>query len=185
MIRRSVTSVSFWMALVLLAANGVAWVYVVAPEGPAVMVEPRLEPGVAELGQRLSDGGHSGEPFHLEITDQEAAETIAYFLDRNPDVPFRDVEVLIHPGGITANGVGELAGLRVGVVVQLRIALRDGLPVVTVQDLQLAGVGVPGFVRNRIQDELDTQFSAAQNLPLVIDELTLQDGQGTLRGTIR
>jgi hypothetical protein len=185
MIKRFVTSESFWMALVLLVANSVAWVYALAPEAPTVVVEARLEPGLAELAQRLSEGGHGGEPFHLEITDQEAAETIAYFLDRNPDVPFRDVVVCIHPEGITANGVAEVAGLRIRLTVQVGLTLREGLPAVTVQDLQLAGVAVPGFVRNRIQDELDVQFGAARNLPLVIDELTLHDGQGTLRGTIR
>ncbi len=185
MLKRAISNPNLWIALILLLANGAAWAYALAPAGPAATVQPRLEPGIAELAQQVSEGGRSGEPFDLEITDQEAAETIAYFLARSPDVPFRDVQVFIHPQGITADGVAELAGLRVGVVVQLQMTLRDGAPIVTVQDLQLAGMAVPGFVRNRIQEELDAQFSAAQGLPLVIDTLTLEEGRGTLRGTIR
>lgn len=185
MIKRTLKSPNFWIALVLLVTNGMAWVYALAPEGPAVMVAPRLEPDITELRQRLVEGGHSGEPFHMEITDREAAETLAWYLDEHPEVPFHEPQVSITPGGITAGGVAEIAGFRVKVAGGVQIELNDGVPIVTVKDLHVAGVGVPGFVRDRIQAELDGQFSAAQNLPLVIEDIELEEGQGTVRGTIR
>ena len=91
----------------------------------------------------------------------------------------------IGPGGIAAQGVAEIAGLRVGLAGEMEIELRDGVPIVTVGALEVAGVGVPGAVRSRIQAELDSQFSVAQDLPLVIEELVLEEGWGTVRGTIR
>jgi hypothetical protein len=185
MIKRTLTSLNFWIALALLVANGVAWAYALTPEGPAVTVEPRLEPDIAELRQRLIEGGHSGEPFVIEITDQEAAETIAWYLQRYPRIPFGEPQVFIRPDGVLAKGVAEIAGLRVGLTGEAHIELRDGVPIVTLGDLAVAGVGVPGFVRDRIQQEIDDQFALAQTLPLIMDEPVLKEGRATVQGTIR
>jgi len=183
--KRTLTSLNFWIALVLLAANGAAWAYALAPEGPAVKVVPRLEPDLAALREKLREGGHGGEPFAVEITDQEAAETIAWYLEAHPNVPFRDPQVSIRPEGVTAEGVAEVLGLRIGLSGRAAIRLRDGIPLVTMEDLHLAGLAVPGFVRDRIQAEIDAQFSLAQNLPVIIDEIKLEEGRATIRGKIR
>ena len=185
MAKKIVGSLSFWFALILLLANGVMWAYALAPDGPAVAVEPRLAPSIADLRQKLIDGGHSGEPFTLEITGQQAAETIAWYLDRNPSIPFGQPQVFVTPEGITAQGVAEIAGLRVGLTGRVDVELRDGVPLVTLQDLDVAGVAVPGLVRDRIQAEIDAQFARALDLPLIIDELILETGKATVRGTIR
>jgi hypothetical protein len=144
-----------------------------------------LEPDIAVLREKLIEGNHSGEPFTVEITNQEAAETIAWYVDRNPSIPFRQPQVFIHTYGITAKGVAEIAGLRVGLTGRAHIRLRDGVPIITLGDLDVAGVAVPGFVRDRIQDEIDEQFALAQDLPILIEELVLEEGRGTMRGTIR
>jgi hypothetical protein len=185
MIRRTLMNPSFWIALVLLVANGAAWVYALAPEGSAVVVEPRLAPDVADLADRLAKGGHSGEPFRTEVTEQQAAETIAWYLSRHPRIPFREPQVFITPEGVSAKGVAEIAGLRVGLTGRAAIELRDGVPFVTLEDLDVAGVAVPGFVKDRIQAEVDAQFSLAENLPLIIDEVVLKEGRATVQGVIR
>ena len=173
-----------WIALLLLLANGAAWAYALAPAGPAVKVEARLEADVAALRQQLIEGGHGGETFGLEITDQEAAETIAWYLARHPNVPFANPQVSIRPTGIIATGVTEIAGLRVGINGQAHIELRNSIPVVTLAGLDVAGVGIPRFVRERIQAEIDAQFSLAQNLPLVFEDIRLEEGRAVVRGTI-
>ena len=183
--KRILTSLNFWIAFVLLAANGAAWAYALAPEAPAVEVVPRLEPDMAALRQKLSEGGHSGEPFTVEVTDQEAAETIAWYLEAHPNVPFRDPQVSIRPEGVTAEGVAEILGLRIGLSGRAAIRLRDGIPLVTLEDLHLAGLAVPGFVRDQIQAEIDAQFGLAQSLPVLIKEIRLEEGKATILGEIR
>jgi hypothetical protein len=183
--KRVLASLNFWFALVLLLANGVMWSRALAPQGPGVEVQARLAPDIADLRQRLIEGGHSGEPFTLEITDQEAAETIAWYLSRHPNIPFGEPQVVIRPSSIEARGVAEIAGLRVGLTGEARIELRNGVPIVTLGNLDVAGIAVPGFVRDRIQREIDAQFALSQGLPLVIDELTLEEDKATVRGTIR
>lgn len=185
MIKRTLLNPNLWFALVLLVANGAAWAYALAPEGPAVEVQPHLAPDVADLRDRLLEGGHSGEAFTLEVTNREAAETIAWYVSRNPQIPFREPQVFITPAGISARGVAEIAGLRVGLSGRAVIELRDGVPIVTLEDLDVAGVAVPGFVQNRIQAEIDAQFALAQDLPLIIDELVLEDGKAKVQGEIR
>jgi hypothetical protein len=185
MIAKALKSLSFWIAFLLLAANGVAWIYALAPEDAPFSIEPRLEPDIANLRQRLLEGGHSGEPFQLQVTDQEAAETIAWYLARHPSIPFRQPQVNIQPDGIEARGAAEIAGLRVGLMGRAAIELQHGVPYVTLEDLDVAGVAIPGFVRSRIQSEIDAQFSLSQNLPLVIDHLVLKEGEATVSGTIR
>ena len=44
MVKKTLANPSFWIALVLLVANGVAWAYAVASEGSAVVVEVNLDP---------------------------------------------------------------------------------------------------------------------------------------------
>jgi hypothetical protein len=185
LMKRTVTNPSFLFALVLLLANGAMWAYTLAPEGPAVQVEPRLEPDLADLRDRLREGGHSGEPFTIEVTDQEAAETIAWYLSRHPKIPFSEPQVVITPQGIAARGVAEIAGLRVGLTGEAHIVLRDGVPIVALGDLDVAGVAVPGFVRNQIQQEIDAQFALALDLPVRLEELELEVGRATVEGMIR
>lgn len=184
-VKKRLGSPSLWFALILLLANGAAWAYAVAPQGAALVVEPRLEPDLAALRDQLNEGGHSGEPFRLEVTNQEAAETIAWYLERHPQVPFGEPQVFITPAGIMAMGTAEIAGLRVGLTGSAQVELRDGILYVTVVDLDVAGVAVPGFVQDRIQDEIDAQFAQSQDLPVQIDELLLEAGKATIGGTIR
>ena len=185
MIKRTLLNPNLWIALVLLVANGTAWVYALAPEAPAVKVQPHLAPDVADLRDRLTDGGHSGEPFTVEVTNREAAETIAWYVSHNPQIPFREPQVFITATGISAKGVAEIAGLRVGLSGRAGIELRDGIPIVTLEDLDVAGVAVPGFVQSRIQAEIDAQFGLARELPLIIDELVLEEGMAKVQGEIR
>lgn len=174
-----------WFALLLLLANGAAWVQALAPEGPALTVEPRLEPGLADLRQRLIEGGHSGESFALEVTDREAAETIAWYLARHPRIPFDQPQVSITPDGIAARGMAEIAGLRVGLSGKARIVLHDGVPEVTLVHLDVAGLALPSFVQQRIQAEIDAQFALAQDLPVAIEEFALSEGKAVVRGWVR
>lgn len=176
---------SMWFALVLIVANGAAWAYALAPQAHVVNIEPQLEPDLAGLRQRLIEGGHSGESFSIEVTDLEAAQTIAWYLSRHPRIPFRSPQVSIAPGGVAATGVAEIAGLRVGLRGTARIVLHDGVPQVTLVDLDVGGLGVPAFVQSRIQSEIDAQFALAEDLPISIETFDLFEGKAIVRGTIR
>jgi hypothetical protein len=176
---------SLWILVLLLIANGVAWNSALASR-EVRYVEPRLEPDLADLRERLIEGGHSGEPFTVIVTNQEAEETIAWYLSRHPRIPFANPRVEIHPDVIEAWGEAHIAGLRVGLHGRARIVLQDGVPIVTVEDLGMAGLSVPGFVRQRIQQEVDAQFDLSdQQLPVIITRFELIEAQAVVEGSIR
>ena len=176
---------NLWFLLLLLIGNGLAWASAMAP-GEARFIEPRLEPALAALRERLIEGGHSGEPFNVVLTNQEAEESVAWFLKRHPNIPFANPRVEIHLDVIEARGEAHVAGLRVGLHGQARIVLQDGVPIVTVEDLGMAGLSVPGFVRRRIQQEVDAQFDlSGRQLPVIITRFELTESQAVVEGTIR
>lgn len=179
-------SLNLWILALLLMANGVAWASALAPGEEVRVVEPRLESDLADLRERLIEGGHSGEPFTVVVTNQEAEEMIAWYLDRHPRIPFANPRVEIHTDVIEAWGEANVAGLRVGLHGRARIVLQDGVPVVTVEDLGMAGLSVPGFVRRRIQQEVDAQFDLGdRELPVIITRFELTEGQAVVEGAIR
>ncbi|OQY18528.1 MAG: hypothetical protein B6I34_10625 [Anaerolineaceae bacterium 4572_32.1] len=178
-------SPGLWFLALLLIANGIAWAGALG-SGEVRFIKACLEPDLAALRERLGEGGHSGEPFTVVVTNQEAEETIAWYLERHPRVPFASPRVEIHQDTIEAWGEANVAGLRVGLHGRARIVLWEGMPVVTVEDLGMAGLSVPGFVRRRIQQEIDAQFSLdPATFPVLISRFELREGQAIVEGTIR
>lgn len=182
---RSLRNLNLWIVVVLLGANGLAWALTFTARGPAHVVEPKLDPDLADLRERLIEGTHHGEPFEATITNLEAEQTITWYLERHPNVPFRYPRVAIHPDGIEVWGEAHVAGLRVGLEGRANIVLRDGVPITTVEHLGMAGVSIPSFVRRRIQAEVDKQLALAHDLPVIIETFELQEGQVAASGTIR
>jgi hypothetical protein len=185
-IRRILKPLNLWIALALLAANGLAWAQAFAPSGPAYVAEPLLEPSLADLRTCLREGGHSGERFELSVTGQEAAESIAWFLSGHPEIPFRHPRVEIHPDEIEAWGEAEALGLRLSVHGRATMALENGIPIVALTDLGVAGAPVPGFVLQAVQDAVYEQVDLSnRQLPVIFETLELREGEAVASGTIR
>jgi hypothetical protein len=182
---RALRNPSLWIAVVLLAVNGLGWTLAFSAREPAYVVEPKLDPDLASLRERIIEGTHHGEPFELKLTNLEAEQGITWFVNRHPSIPFRYPRVEIHPDGVEVRGEAHLAGLRVGLEGRASVELRDGVPIVTVEHLGMGGVSVPGFVRQRIQAEIDNQLGKAYHLPMIIETLELEEGRGRATGTIR
>ena len=182
---RSLRNPNLWIVVALLAANGLVWALTFGARGPEHVVEPKLDPDLADLRERLIEGTHRGESFEAIITNLEAEQTITWYLEHHPNVPFRYPRVAIHPDGIEVWGEAHVAGLRVGLEGRANVVLRDGVPITTVEHLGMAGVSIPDFVQRRIQTEVDKQLALAHDLPVIIETFELQEGQVVASGTIR
>jgi hypothetical protein len=177
-------SLNIWIALGLLLANGLAW-WSAASKVDLPEVQPRLDPQIAAIREKLWSGTAAGESFEIVITEQMAAEAIAWFLERHPEVPFGYPQVEIDPGGVTGSGLAEVFGLRTPVHGRASIRLRDGLPVVTIQELGVASATAPDFVLSAIQTELAGQLSIAQRWPAHITRLEMTDGAIIVEGVYK
>jgi hypothetical protein len=174
------------IVLTLLIANGLAWAAALASSGPSYIAEPVLEPSLADLRDRLIEGGHSGEQLELHITGREAAESIAWFIDRHPEIPFRNPRIAIHPGVIEAWGEVELLGLKLSIHGWATMVLEDNVPIITLTDLEVAGAPVPGFVLEAIQDAIYEQVDLSnRQLPVIFETLELREGEAVAGLTIR
>jgi len=176
---------NFWIALVLLAVNLLAWLG--APPGwDLIEVEPRIDPEIDAIRHRVDSKQASGERFEIVISNQEAAETIAWYLDRNPSVPFSHPWVEFRPDGITGRGLAHVLGLRTPVQGEVAVSLRNGTPVFSVQDLGVAGVMAPGVVVDAIRHEVDRQLDFEhRQLAIEITRLELGEGFILIEGVIR
>ena len=105
MLVRSLRNASLWIAVALLAVNGLGWALASSAREPAYVVEPKLDPDLADLRERIIDGTHHGEPFELRLTNLEAEQGITWFVNRHPSIPFRYPRVEIHPETARKEGI--------------------------------------------------------------------------------
>jgi hypothetical protein len=172
-----------WIAAGLLLANGLAWLSASPVALPQVAA--RLDPQIAAIREKVWSGTASGEIFSIAISEQMAAEAIAWFLARHPEVPFSHPQVEIDPSGVTGRGLAHVFGLRTPVYGRATIALRNGLPVIEVQAIGVAGATAPDFVMAAIQSELEAQLNRSQSLPIILTRLEMREGEIFVEGRYR
>jgi hypothetical protein len=171
---------NLWIALALLAANGLSWATALEPSGPVYTADPVLEPSLDDLRTRLREGGHSGERFEFSVTGQGVAESIAWFLSIHPEIPFRRPRIEFHPDEV------EVLGLRLSIHGRATMVLENGIPVVTLTDIRVAGAPVPGFVLQAVQDAVYEQVDLSnRQLPVIFETLELREGEAVASGMIR
>ena len=186
LIRNLTKPINLYIALIMLAANGLAWSQALSSGGPAYVAEPVLEPDLADLRDRLREGGHSGERFDLQVTDREAAESIAWFIGIHPEIPFRNPRIAFHPGVVEAWGEARVLGLRLSIHGRATMVLEGEIPVVTLTDMEVAGAPVPAFVLAAVQDAVYEQVDLSnRQLPVIFETLELREGEAVASGTIR
>lgn len=181
MLRTLTTSRNLWIALALLAANALAWIGA-SPVETLPQVEPRLAPEIAEIRENIWSGKAAGETFSIVFTEQMAAEAVAWYLERHPNVPFSHPRVEIDPGGVTGAGLARLFGLRTPVHGRVQLGLEQGELSLRILELGIARARAPGFIVDALQDELARQVDLAQALPVTLTRLEFGDGIITVEG---
>jgi hypothetical protein len=173
---------NIWIAAALILANLYAWANVLlAAPAPHVVAAIR-DPEIVTLLEYIQSGGHSGETWQVTLTELEAEQTITWYLQRYPQIPFVHPHVRITPDYVGGEGDAMLAGLRVHVGGKARVMLSGGLPVVKILDLSLP---FPGPIRQAVEDELQVQLKRAELLPVRFTSAEWDDGVVVVRGTIR
>ncbi|MBN1484769.1 MAG: hypothetical protein JXA37_08615 [Chloroflexia bacterium] len=175
-----------WISLAFLLAWGLAWIGSTARQVDWPEAVPQLDPEIAAIREKVIAGESAGESFSIVVTEQSASDAVAWFLRRHPRVPFSRPWVEIGPDGLTGRGLAHLFGLNAPVYGRASIVLRDGAPVITLHELGVAGAVVPGFVRQAIQSEVESQFDFWQdNPPVEIRRLEFGAGTMTVEGVYR
>ncbi len=155
-------------------------------EGKGRYVQARLSPQLAELREKVKSGIHQGEAFEVTVTNSELEDAIAWYLERQPEVPVGDPQVSIDPDGLEVQLEAEIGTLRFPVSWHADISAEDGLPLITMDQLDLGTTQLPDFLLFEIQDGLNRQLRMReQDLPLLIESMEFDEGRMTVQGRIR
>ena len=173
---------NFWIAAFLILANLIAWGRVLSTSTKPYVVEPIRDPEIVALLDYIHSGEHSGEAWEVTLTELEAEQTITWYLQRWPQIPFAHPKIEITPDYITGEGDATISGLRVHVGGKARIMIEDGLPVVDILELSLP---VPGPIREGIEREIQVQLRRADRLPVRFTSAEWREGEVVVRGVIR
>ena len=173
---------NFWIANLLIIANLFTCTTVLLASPAPYVVDPIRDPEIVTLLDYIRSGERSGEDWEINLTELEAEQTITWYLERYPQIPFAHPHVEITPDYIAGEGDATLAGLRVHVGGKARITLEDGLPIVDILALSLP---VPGSIREAIEVEIQYQLQRAEALPVRFTEAEWGEGTVVVRGFIR
>jgi hypothetical protein len=170
------------MALLLLAANTVAW-FSVASRVELVEAEPILHPEIAEIRNHWNAGDAVGESFSIVVTDQMAMETVAWFIEPRANLPFSHPQIEIHPESVTGGGLVYFMGMRTPVFGRATIYLEDGKPQANIEEIGVAGTKAPAFVLEAVKQgqAIYDQLS----MPIEITTLDLREGEVLVEGVYR
>ena len=171
-----------FIALALIVAALFSWVNVLQSQAPPHTVAAIRDPEVAALLDYIHSGEHSGETWEVTLSELEAEQTITWYLQKYPQIPFSHPQVEITPAYVAGEGDAVIAGLRVHVGGKARITLKDGLPVVEILALSIP---VPASIRQALEDEVQRQLKRADLLPVRFTSAEWQEGVVVVRGIIR
>jgi hypothetical protein len=150
------------------------------------VVEPRLSPQLTELKERLDAGTHHGQPFEVTLTNREFGEAVAWYLQRLPDAPFDNPQVSIDPDAIEARVETRLGKKRLPVTARTWLFVQEGRPLVTVEGLEFGSATLPDSILFLVEDQLNKNLAIREgDLPVILDDVELEEGQLTVRGKIR
>ncbi len=175
---------NLWVAVLLLLANGVMWVRVAATSDLAE-VPPIIHPGVAEIREKWNDGSAVGEPFSVTVSDEEAGQTVAWFIKpRQDSLPFSRPHVGFQPGEISGRGLMTVGGLQVEVFGRGYVSLDNGRPLITVYEVGVGEANVPAFVTSFLQSQVDRGQALYDDLalPIQLTKLEIGSGYATIEG---
>lgn len=179
--RRLATTAVF--AFLLIGANLFAWARMLTTAAAPYEVEPVRDPEVVALLNYIRSGEHSGETWVVHLTEREAEQTIAWYLQRYPQIPFAHPHVEITPDSIFGEGDATLAGLRVHVSGRARVTLTEaGLPEVQILALSIP---LPRPIRQALEREIQVQLRRADLLPVRFTEAVWKEGEVVVSGVIR
>jgi len=173
---------NFWVALGLILANLFVWARLLLAVTNPHVVEPIMDPEVRALLDYIRSGEHSGETWEVTLTELEAEQTITWYLNRYPQIPFAYPQVDITPDSVSGEGDVLITGLHIHVSGEARVTLKDGLPVVEILDLSLP---LPASMKDAIEREVQVQLRRAERLPVRFTSAEWEDGVVVVKGVIR
>jgi hypothetical protein len=148
---------------------------------PLLLADPEIN-DLAGLDAEM-DRSASGRPVQIRYREAALNLEIAALYQNNPDLPFRDVQVDLQPDRVVVTGKMSVLGFEVQAQVVGKLLVVDCLPQLQIQQVSVAGVMTPRFVRDRVEEmvlEAMTWYPA--DYPLCLEQIVLEETRATVYG---
>ena len=148
---------------------------------PLLLTDPQIQ-SLTDLDAELA---RSAPGRAVQIRYQEATlnAEIAALWQNNPDLPYRDVRVDLMRDQVVITGKVSVLGFGVNAEVTGNVAVENCVPVLKIEQLRVAGVMTPKFVKDQVEDmvlEAMTWYPA--DYPLCLEQIVLEDTRATVYG---
>ena len=173
---------NLFIAAGLIVINLFTWGRILLAASNPHVVDAVMDPEVRALLDYIYSGEHSGETWEVSLTELEAEQTITWYLNRYPQIPFAYPEIHITPDSVSGEGDVIITGLHFHVSGAARITLENGLPVVDILELNLP---LPASTKDAIEREIQVQLRRAELLPVRFTSAEWEDGVVVVKGIIR
>ncbi len=153
--------------------------------GPPLVVEdPPLDD--MDAVEREINVSPAGREICIILHQDHLNREAAAFLQDEPDAPFHDVVIALHPGEMTVKTQAEVVGLSVGVEVRARVKAVDCKPKMEITSLAVGGLWTPQFVKDQIAAFIyDSLEQYPDDYPVCWTEIDVKEGEIVLRGVKR
>jgi hypothetical protein len=156
------------------------------PAAPQPTATPGLLTSIDEITGAVEAGRH-GAPFRLVFSEQEISEELLGFVQSSGDITFTDLQLTLQQGYAGLSGKARISPFSISFKAKLTVAIVDGQPRLKVEQLDMLGGLVPGFIKDRliqmIEQSADVPLLA--DLPVTIERVDIEPEQAIVTGNLR
>jgi len=166
---------------------------VVGPTAPPTATPVRsplliANPELKDLDQMDAEMSRSavGRPVQIRYQETALNQEIAALVENNPKLPYQNVRIDLKPDRVIVKGYATVLGFPVGTEVVGRLAVKNCALQVEIEQISIAGVLTPGFVKEQIKSmviEATTWYPS--DYPLCLEQIVLGEERATVYGTRR
>jgi hypothetical protein len=143
------------------------------------------DPPISNLARLDTEMSRSAPGRAVQIRYQEATlnREVAAMLQRNPDLPYRNVAVDLKQDRVVVTGSVTVLGFEVTTEAVGTVAVRDCRPQMEILSISIAGVLTPGFVKDEIKGMLLEALAwYPADYALCLEQIVLEETRATVYG---
>ena len=148
---------------------------------PLLLVDPEFHT-LAALNAELERSA-PGRVVQIRYQEEALNREIATLWINNPSLPYRDVQVDLQDNGVAISGQVTVLGFQVDAHLEGTVVARNCQPQLEVENVSLAGIMAPRFVRARVVTMAQESMAwYPADYPLCLEQIVLEETRATFYG---
>lgn len=137
---------------------------------------------LAQIGEEMSRSA-AGRPVLIRYSEAMLNNEIAAMVDKDPDLPYRNVLVDLKRDQFLVTGDVMLLGFEFSTEIVGAVLVEHCRPHMEIQEISIAGVLTPGFVKDQAREMLVEALDwYPEEHPLCLEQIVLEEERATVYG---